>query len=465
MPKLISYDLKKFLCTFLICTIFFNLFYFIDISYIKANEGLSINMAQAQTEMASKNLNYAQSSISNDIVNVKLSWEKPKSNTYSAGDIYCDGLYEAGKGALFKFEKYSIFIFSSKTNETKLIKQINNFDTNFTELQFKKPDNETISYLINVRTDYKYDNYLTCGADNVKNYCKNTSTSKYCQGTEIPGNDGNNSNPKISSNPKLQILIDKNGNINIGNNYSNYNPIIKGVANWDESKKSYLINLSWEKNPQAPNEPDLTPKYKLIRKTTSQWSGLTQGDIKNYLDNISKEYIQNRGINNSLNVSYAVYAYYSGIDKQNSISNTINFKLAIDENGNPVNNNIEGESGSSPSASDIQNAVDIGEIGPTDYSSSQCKTKWCTGDSGKMPYVYICEALCWISDTFMNLVKWTFDFLKSAISTESKNYVKPSFSPKQETGGTSNNTDINTPEIPSGIIAPEPYINGTNIPT
>lgn len=428
-----KFNLKKTISLILVAVLFFNLFYFTDTKKIHAEEWVPINMAQAQTSMSARNLTKTSSQKQGSNVLIKFKWQKPRSDKFSAGDIWCGGASEIGKGAKFKFDQYIIFIFNSKTNQTIQASSIKSYNTTNSSISLAIPDSGTNDYLVNVRSDFKYDNWLTCGSNAVWQYCRpDLQKPNNCEGLEITKN---NSNPKVSSTPKLKLTVDSNGNVNTGTTYSKYSPILKGTATWDKSQEAYKINLSWDKNPQAPGEPDESPGYKLsrIEGNTTQWSGLAKGNtVKNHIDTISKEFIQNRGTNNSLVVTYGVYAYYKGIPKQDSVSNSLSFTLTLKDDGEPENPIINGDEGTPPSADDIHNATDIGPTGPT-AGSDQCHTQCQSNPNTKdIPYSYVCEALCWVSTAFMNLFKMAFELFQSAITTETENPEKPNIAPYLE---------------------------------
>lgn len=76
--------------------------------------------------------------------------------------------------------------------------------------------------------------------------------------------------------------------------------------------------------------------------------------------------------------------------------------------------------------------------------TSRCTETYCQGEKAKFPYKYMCEGICWINEGIMNIVNWAFEYLRGAISTESKNPITPSPNKYLNGSSSSSTTSSNT---------------------
>ncbi len=265
---------------------------------------------------------------------------------------------------------------------------------------------------------------------------------------------------------------------------ADYSPAItSGVGSYDKENKTGSATIGWKSSKATQDGVADVESYEVYRRKydTNQQVLQTVSKVSNIELNtdsnkcttncgaIEKKAVNNLEPGQSITYEYFIKAKYKNSKiPPNSGFSTYGWKITwtVDKDGNVTTTSESGNTPFDPSNAAENQHISGGET-PT-ANSSKCVIDNCRkSPNSDIPYKYVCEAICWVNEGIMSIINWAFEYMRGAISTETKTPITPQpdkyLNNNSESTNTNSNPTNSSPTTTTTSAQPviEPTITGT----
>lgn len=383
---------------------------------------------------------------------VILNWESPKAPSNTTGEfvIKYDSLpilnaNLPGVEAVWQFDSYEVYVWGPN-NAFDSEKKLTNTATSGNKHSYTYPatlvNKDSNIFKFKILAHYKFKNVKPLNNE-IITYLR--SVIPQVSTVEALNNIAQDAVANVIQNDLYIFSTEENVDINNPSNIitGDYTPkITAATSNYNNEKKVGSVNLTWSASQVTQQGKAEVTSYEIYRRRadtnqqTLPISGAKLSTDNNKCTTNCKAFeekaIANLKEGTTVTYEYFIKANYKeGTNSPNSGFSNYGWKVTFtaDKEGKVTTTNEEGTTPFSPSDIAGNQPISGGDT-PIESAPTRCEKEYCNNpesEMSKFPQKFVCQAICWINEGVMNLIKWAFELLKSAISTNTNSPYNPKF--------------------------------------